>query len=43
VTADQIKDGKSFLTEGSDRELFTNALDQFYQGQPDPRTLALLR
>jgi uncharacterized protein (DUF1810 family) len=26
----------------SDRELFTNALNQFYQGQPDERTLALL-
>ena len=28
--------------EHSDRELFTSALDQFYQGQPDERTLALL-
>jgi len=26
----------------SDRELFTNALNRFYQGQPDERTLALL-
>jgi uncharacterized protein (DUF1810 family) len=30
-------------SEHSDRELFTNALNQFYQGQPDARTLALLR
>lgn len=30
-------------SEHSDRELFSNALDQFYQGQPDERTLALLR
>ncbi len=30
-------------SEDSDRELFTNALDQFYEGQPDERTLALLR
>jgi len=30
-------------SEHSDRELFTKALDQFYQGQPDARTLALLR
>jgi uncharacterized protein (DUF1810 family) len=30
-------------SEHSDRELFTKALDQFYQGQPDERTLALLQ
>lgn len=30
-------------SEHSDRELFKDALDQFYQGQPDGRTLALLR
>ncbi|MFZ0988427.1 MAG: hypothetical protein WAN27_11915 [Xanthobacteraceae bacterium] len=30
-------------SEHSDRELFRNALDQFYRGQPDERTLALLR
>ncbi len=29
--------------ENSDRVLFTKALDQFYRGQPDPRTLELLR
>jgi uncharacterized protein (DUF1810 family) len=27
----------------SDRSLFTEALDQFYEGEPDPRTLELLR
>jgi uncharacterized protein (DUF1810 family) len=26
-----------------DRALFTQALDQFYEGQPDNTTLALLR
>jgi uncharacterized protein (DUF1810 family) len=30
-------------SEHSDRELFSNALDLFYRGQPDERTLALLR
>jgi uncharacterized protein (DUF1810 family) len=30
-------------SEHSDRELFTNALNRFYQGQADARTLALLR
>ena len=29
-------------SENSDRELFTKALDQFYCGQPDNHTLALL-
>jgi uncharacterized protein (DUF1810 family) len=29
--------------ENSDRVLFTKALDQFYRGQPDDRTLELLR
>jgi uncharacterized protein (DUF1810 family) len=29
-------------SEDSDRMLFTEALDQFYDGNPDPRTLALL-
>ena len=28
--------------EDSDRMLFTEALDQFYDGKPDPRTLDLL-
>ena len=30
-------------SEDSDRMLFTEALDQFYNGKPDPRTLDLLR
>jgi uncharacterized protein (DUF1810 family) len=30
-------------SENSDRVLFTKALDQFYHGQPDDRTLGLLR
>jgi uncharacterized protein (DUF1810 family) len=30
-------------TENSDHLLFTRALDQFYRGQPDGRTLELLR
>jgi uncharacterized protein (DUF1810 family) len=30
-------------SENSDRVLFTKALDQFYCGQPDDRTLELLR
>jgi uncharacterized protein (DUF1810 family) len=30
-------------TENSDRALFTRALDQFYAGQPDDRTLELIR
>jgi uncharacterized protein (DUF1810 family) len=30
-------------TENSDHVLFTRALDQFYSGQPDGRTLELLR
>jgi uncharacterized protein (DUF1810 family) len=30
-------------SENSDRTLFTKALDQFYRGQPDGRTLELLR
>jgi uncharacterized protein (DUF1810 family) len=30
-------------SENSDRTLFTKALDQFYRGQPDDRTLELLR
>ena len=30
-------------SSNSDRELFTKALDQFYRGQPDRRTLELLR
>jgi uncharacterized protein (DUF1810 family) len=29
--------------ENSDRALFSKALDQFYRGQPDDRTLELLR
>ena len=29
--------------DNSDRSLFKEALDQFYGGEPDPRTLALLR
>jgi uncharacterized protein (DUF1810 family) len=29
-------------SENSDRTLFTKALDQFYRGQPDGRTLELL-
>ena len=27
----------------SDRSLFSEALEQFYNGEPDPRTLELLR
>jgi len=30
-------------SENSDRVLFTKALGQFYRGQPDSRTLELLR
>ena len=30
-------------SSNSDRELFAKALDQFYRGQPDHRTLELLR
>ena len=30
-------------SDKSDRSLFTEALDQFYDGEPDPRTLELLR
>jgi len=30
-------------SSNSDRELFAKALDQFYRGQPDRRTLELLR
>jgi uncharacterized protein (DUF1810 family) len=30
-------------SSNSDRELFARALDQFYRGQPDRRTLELLR
>jgi uncharacterized protein (DUF1810 family) len=30
-------------SEDSDRMLFTAALDQFYDGNPDPRTLELRR
>ena len=30
-------------SKNSDRTLFTKALDQFYRGQPDGRTLELLR
>jgi len=30
-------------SDNSDRMLFTEALDQFYGGEPDPRTLDLLR
>jgi uncharacterized protein (DUF1810 family) len=30
-------------SENSDRVLFAKALDQFYRGQPDSRTLELLR
>jgi uncharacterized protein (DUF1810 family) len=29
-------------SEASDRMLFTEALNQFYDGKPDPRTLELL-
>jgi uncharacterized protein (DUF1810 family) len=29
-------------SEDSDRELFTKALDQFYRGEPDERTLEIL-
>ncbi|MGA2843325.1 MAG: DUF1810 domain-containing protein [Steroidobacteraceae bacterium] len=30
-------------SDNSDRMLFTEAMDQFYGGKPDPRTLELLR
>jgi uncharacterized protein (DUF1810 family) len=30
-------------SEKSDRELFTAGLDQFYGGEPDPRTLQILQ
>lgn len=30
-------------SEKSDRSLFASALEQFYNGKPDPRTLVLLR
>ncbi len=30
-------------SDKSDRNLFTEALEQFYNGEPDPRTLELLR
>lgn len=30
-------------SDKSDRSLFAEALNQFYNGEPDPRTLALLR
>jgi uncharacterized protein (DUF1810 family) len=30
-------------SENSDRSLFASALEQFYNGKPDPRTLELLR
>ena len=30
-------------SDKSDRSLFTEALNQFYDGEPDPRTLELLR
>ena len=30
-------------SDKSDKSLFAEALDQFYNGQPDPRTLDLLR
>ena len=30
-------------SDDSDRTLFMEALDQFYRGEPDPRTLELLR
>ena len=30
-------------SDKSDKSLFEEALDQFYNGQPDPRTLGLLR
>ena len=30
-------------SDNSDKSLFAEALDQFYNGQPDPRTLGLLR
>ena len=30
-------------SEKSDRSLFASALEQFYKGEPDPRTLVLLR
>ena len=30
-------------SEKSDRSLFASALEQFYKGEPDPRTLELLR
>jgi uncharacterized protein (DUF1810 family) len=30
-------------SDDTDRSLFTEALDQFYDGEPDPRTLELLR
>ena len=35
-------DDLKFRFEDSDRMLFTEALDQFYNGKPDPRTLELL-
>ena len=31
------------LSDNSDKLLFAEALDQFYNGQSDPRTLGLLR
>jgi hypothetical protein len=30
-------------SDKSDRSLFAEALEQFYKGNPDPRTLELLR
>jgi uncharacterized protein (DUF1810 family) len=30
-------------SDNSDKSLFAEALDQFHNGQPDPRTLDLLR
>ena len=34
--------GDHKTSEDSDRMLFTEALNQFYDGKPDPRTLELL-
>jgi uncharacterized protein (DUF1810 family) len=34
---------RAAASDQSDRSLFTEALNQFYGGEPDPRTLELLR
>jgi len=42
VSSDRGPVGQA-ASDNSDRMLFTEALDQFYGGEPDPRTLELLR